>query len=166
MERALPLEELASAGLERRSRFDFTLDVLLSYPDPNYDNPVTRGPELYVLNSIFFAFMLFCVAVRLYSRIFIRKWFGWDDFFIVLAVVWAFLSSLHNECSKYIQVGATGVTACVMLGTRKYAWDRHIYDIRLHLIQRECKKVKIVEPYLMHEQRLDKSCLLPRSFGL
>jgi hypothetical protein len=87
MERALPLEELASAGLERRSRFDFTLDVLLSYPTPNYENPVTRGPELYILNSIFFAVMLFCVAVRLYSRVFIRRWFGWDDCFLVLAVV-------------------------------------------------------------------------------
>ena len=73
--------------LERRSRFDFTLDVLLSYPPANYDNPVTRGPELYILNSIFFTIMILCVIVRLYTRLCIRKWFGWDDLFIVFAVV-------------------------------------------------------------------------------
>lgn len=87
MERALLLKELASAVLVRRSRFDFTLEVLMSYPAANYDSPLTRGPELYILNLIFFAAMLACVVIRLYTRISIRKSFGWDDLFIVLAVV-------------------------------------------------------------------------------
>ena len=105
--------------MEKRSRFDFTLDVFLSYPPANYDDPVTRGPELYIINSIFFAAMFLCVALRLYNRLCIRRWFGWDDLFIVLAVV-----------------GATGVTACVMLGTHNLGWDRHIWDLRQELLER------------------------------
>ena len=105
--------------MEKRSRFDFTAAVIMAYPPSNYENPKTRGNELYVLNSIFFIAMLVVVGIRFYARLCIRKWFGWDDFFILLAVI-----------------GATGVTACVMLGTHNYSWDRHIWDIRLHILQR------------------------------
>jgi hypothetical protein len=63
-------------------------DVLLSWPTPNYDNPVTRGEALVVVNSIFITLVIIVVGLRLYTRLWIKRWFGTDDFFIALALVW------------------------------------------------------------------------------
>ena len=62
-------------------------DVLLSWPTPNYDDPPTRGPALVIVNSIFISLATLTVAARLYTRIAIKRWFGIDDVFIVLALV-------------------------------------------------------------------------------
>jgi hypothetical protein len=78
---------LDTTELQKRSRFDFTPEVMASYPTPNYVDPVRRGPALYIFNSMFIFIMLVCVTLRLYTRIFIRKWFGLDDAFILCAVV-------------------------------------------------------------------------------
>ena len=63
------------------------LDVLLSWPKPNYINPVTRGAESYVIGTVFLFFSTLALIVRLYARLFIRRWFGLDDLFICLAWV-------------------------------------------------------------------------------
>ena len=62
-------------------------EAVASWPAPNYVNPERRGPELYIVNGIFFFLASVTVTVRLYARIHIRKWFGPDDLFIVLAFV-------------------------------------------------------------------------------
>jgi hypothetical protein len=61
--------------------------VAVHWPTPNYTHPHTRGPELYIINSIFLFIATFCVATRLYTRISIRNWFGLDDVFISIALV-------------------------------------------------------------------------------
>ena len=58
------------------------------WPPPNYENPETRGPELIIVNSVFLAFATVFIGMRLYTRIFVKKWFGLDDVFIILAYVW------------------------------------------------------------------------------
>lgn len=63
------------------------IDVILSWPEPNYVDPVRRGPEFFVISSFFFALSTIAVSTRLYARIFIRRWFGIDDAFICLAWV-------------------------------------------------------------------------------
>jgi hypothetical protein len=63
------------------------LDVLLSWPLPNYVNPIKRGPEAYAVGNVFFGLATVALAIRLYARLFIRKWFGLDDFLIVLGWV-------------------------------------------------------------------------------
>jgi hypothetical protein len=63
------------------------LEVILDWPQPNYINPDSRGPALWVVSSIFFTAATFTVVVRLWTRVFIRKWFGPDDLLIVLAYV-------------------------------------------------------------------------------
>jgi hypothetical protein len=63
------------------------LSVLLSWPKPNYINPVTRGPEVYVFSSIFLAIATTVVLLRFYARVIIRRWFGLDDALIVVAWV-------------------------------------------------------------------------------
>jgi hypothetical protein len=63
------------------------LDVLLSFPTPNYVDPETRGEALLVLLLIFSVVVIAAVAARFYSRIMVKKWFGWDDTMIGLALV-------------------------------------------------------------------------------
>jgi hypothetical protein len=63
------------------------LSVILSWPQPNYTNPVTRGPAVYVFSSIFLALATIVVLLRLYARVIIRRWFGLDDALIVVAWV-------------------------------------------------------------------------------
>jgi hypothetical protein len=62
-------------------------EVLLSWPTPNYDDPVTRGYALVVVNSIFITLVVIVVSLRLYTRLWIKRWFGSDDLFIILALV-------------------------------------------------------------------------------
>jgi hypothetical protein len=50
-----------------------------SWPKPNYVDPVRRGPALYIVNGIFFSLATTAVFLRMYTRIFVRKWFGIDD---------------------------------------------------------------------------------------
>jgi hypothetical protein len=63
------------------------VDVLLSWPTPNYENPVTRGNALVIVNSIFIGFVVITVGLRIYTRLVIKRWFGVDDVFILLALV-------------------------------------------------------------------------------
>lgn len=62
-------------------------EVMASWPEPNYVDPVTRGPLLFIVNSLFLFLATIAVSIRLYTRIGIRKWFGVDDWFIVFAYV-------------------------------------------------------------------------------
>jgi hypothetical protein len=71
------------------------IDVILSWPARNTINPVKRGPELWIVSSIFFPIATLCVGTRLYSRIFIRGWFGPDDALILIAFVGRSFASCH-----------------------------------------------------------------------
>ena len=82
-------------------------DVLLSWPTPNYDNPVTRGPALVIVNSIFISLAIITVAARIYTRIVIKRWFGIDDVFILLALLFTL-----------------GLTAVVILANQRFGWNR------------------------------------------
>ena len=73
------------------------VSVLLSFPAPNYVDPVTRGPSLVVVNAIFIALVTVIVLARLYTRIFIKRWFGSDDVFIILAFVSGFNGSMLSD---------------------------------------------------------------------
>jgi len=104
-------------------------EVLLSWPIPNYTNPVTRGNALVVVNAIFITLVVLVVALRLYTRIWIKRWFGADDYFILLALVGRDAVSpllSHAYCLKFFTIG---LTAVVLLANQDYGWDRHVYDI-------------------------------------
>jgi hypothetical protein len=62
-------------------------EILLKWPPPNYENPVTRGPALAVVNYVLISITIIFVALRLYTRIAIKRWFGLDDVFIIVALV-------------------------------------------------------------------------------
>jgi hypothetical protein len=62
-------------------------DVLIKWPIPNYVNPETRGNALVIVNYIFISIAVITVLLRLYTRTFIKRWFGLDDIFIIVALV-------------------------------------------------------------------------------
>lgn len=61
--------------------------MILSWPKPNYTHPETRGDALVIINSILIALVVIVVGLRLYTRLRIKRWFGLDDIFILLALV-------------------------------------------------------------------------------
>jgi hypothetical protein len=83
------------------------VDVLLAWPTPNYDDPVTRGPALVIVNAIFVTLAILTVAARIYTRIVIKRWFGIDDIFILLALLFTI-----------------GLTAVVLLANQRFGWNR------------------------------------------
>ena len=54
---------------------------------PNYTDPVTHGPAILIVNIIFITIVMIAVIGRFYSRIFIKKWLGSDDYLCLLALV-------------------------------------------------------------------------------
>ena len=67
-----------------------------TWPAPNYVNPQTRGPQLWIVSSIFLSIATLCVAFRLYTRIHVRSWFGPDDGLVLIAYVSLSYSSLWS----------------------------------------------------------------------
>ncbi len=63
------------------------LEVLNSWPTPNYENPVTRGNANIILNVVLYSFLIFFVGLRVFTRTRLAGTFGADDVFILLAVV-------------------------------------------------------------------------------
>ena len=70
------------------------IEVILSWPPPNYANPVTRGDALLIVNSILIALVVITVGLRMYTRLIIKRWFGIDDVFILLALVFMVMNSV------------------------------------------------------------------------
>jgi hypothetical protein len=64
-----------------------TPEIVASWPLPNYIDPTTRGPSLYYVNGIFLFLAALAVSLRLYTRVWIRNWFGLDDAFVLFGLV-------------------------------------------------------------------------------
>jgi hypothetical protein len=71
--------------------------TLLSWPYPNYTNPVTRGPEIFIISGVFTTLSTTAVILRLYARLFVRRWFGLDDVFVILGWVSSCLCSVPQQ---------------------------------------------------------------------
>ncbi|CAL8574676.1 hypothetical protein XPA_000631 [Xanthoria parietina] len=56
---------------------------------PNFDNPLTRGPDVVIASSICLALMLSLVVMRFYTKIAIKRRFGWDDWLCIPAMAGA-----------------------------------------------------------------------------
>ncbi|EKG21253.1 hypothetical protein MPH_01396 [Macrophomina phaseolina MS6] len=91
---------------------DIPLSVLFSFPTPNYVDPVTRGPALIIVNAIFLSLCTIALLLRLYTRVFIKRWFGSDDVFIILAYI-----------------STVALTINVIIANVHFYWNRHVWDI-------------------------------------
>jgi len=102
--------------------------VQAEWPVANYINPVTRGPAVVIVNSIFITLCVIIVVLRLYVRIFVKKWFGWDDVFIVFALFTVMTMGIADS-----------------IGSVSYGWDRHIWDVRPEKLNGSMKLAWIVQ---------------------
>jgi hypothetical protein len=86
-------------------------EELANWPPTNFVDPELRGPEIYIILSIFCLMATAVIALRLYVRIFERKWVGIDDYMLVFAY--------------FCMLGDVGV---VLWGYHRFEWDRHMWD--------------------------------------
>ncbi|KAF3933723.1 hypothetical protein ABW19_dt0204669 [Dactylella cylindrospora] len=73
----------SEAGIIGKLPVEFVPPWLL---DENYV-PASRQTSMYIIDAVFFGLALFMVLARIYTRAFIVKKFGIDDWFIVLALI-------------------------------------------------------------------------------
>lgn len=99
------------------------VSVVLSWPTPNYENPVTRGPALIIVNIIFITLTVLTVVARLYTRLVIKRWFGIDDVFILLALASSF-PFVSCVLTNTVQLFTVGLTIVVLLANQSYGWNR------------------------------------------
>jgi hypothetical protein len=100
---------------------------ILTWPKPNYVNPVTRGPELYIVTGIFLVLATTALSFRLYARLFRRRWSGADDVLMAIGCVSRAPGPKANVLTR-MQMSNFCVEACVLWANVHYAWDRHFWD--------------------------------------
>lgn len=66
---------------------DIPIQVIAHFPLPNYKHPKTRGSALLYINGILLGITVAMVLVRVYTRVFIKRWMGVDDWLIIIATV-------------------------------------------------------------------------------
>ncbi|KAK0622058.1 hypothetical protein B0T17DRAFT_535747 [Bombardia bombarda] len=89
-------------------------EIRAQWPTPNYTNPTTRGPGVIIVELFTLAIAIVCLVLRLYVRMRIIGKSGLDDWIMVASMFFAI-----------------GVSICVILATKFYGWDRHIWDLTL-----------------------------------
>jgi len=75
------------------------VSVLEAWPKPNYINPVIRGHGNVILNIVLYSLVFFFISIRMFTRVHLKKIFGADDFFILLAMV-----SSNSTCKTSSEV--------------------------------------------------------------
>jgi len=61
--------------------------ILLTWPKPNYVDPITRGNGNFICNIVLYSLVICFICLRIFTRTHLRKVFGSDDIFILLAMV-------------------------------------------------------------------------------
>ncbi|KAK1987201.1 integral membrane protein [Colletotrichum cereale] len=88
------------------------VEVILSWPPPRYDNPITRGPANQIVALALLGISTVVLAIRVYTRRCISNAFGWDDILIVLAFI-----------------PSTGFVVLGVIASHHYGWGRHVWDM-------------------------------------
>jgi hypothetical protein len=63
------------------------LEVVATWPKPNYDNPEHRGPALLIVEVTIMSVAILTLMARLYVRIFKVNKHGLDDWLMLAAMV-------------------------------------------------------------------------------
>jgi hypothetical protein len=66
---------------------EYILSIIASWPQPNYIDPITRGWDFLAANLILLGFVVLVVSLRIYTRLFISRYFGLDDVLMCAATV-------------------------------------------------------------------------------
>ncbi|KAE9975489.1 hypothetical protein EG328_003148 [Venturia inaequalis] len=91
---------------------DIPIAVLLAWPAADYQHPMTRGLSAPITIATLSSFAVVAVGLRVYTRLYVQKWPGYDDWLLILAVT---TTIALNSVVGYAIV--------------HYGWSRHIYDI-------------------------------------
>lgn len=95
-----------------------TFEDILKWPPANYDNPETRRPLVFGVEIPLTILTIVFVAARFYSRTVIVKAIGWDDWFMLIALVF------------YV---GTNVMTCVST-LPAFQTGYHLYDLRPEIL--------------------------------
>ncbi|KAK6500136.1 hypothetical protein TWF481_010491 [Arthrobotrys musiformis] len=90
-------------------------EVIASWPEPNYSNPANRGHYLIAVEVVLFFFTAVVVVGRIYTRRWLIRSFGVDDWLIIPACIFCF---------------ALTVSTCLATTA---GYGLHIYDVPHHL---------------------------------
>ncbi len=63
------------------------LEVLASWPKPNYVDPIQRGPANIILDLTLLPLVCLVITLRVFTRTSISKNFGADDWLILASLV-------------------------------------------------------------------------------
>ena len=88
------------------------LSVIASWPTPNYVDPTNRGPALEYVCIIFSVLAITIVAARIYSRLVITRAPGWDDFLVVVGLIFSIAMSVM-----------------IVIANKLYFSGRHVWDV-------------------------------------
>ncbi|KAK8085975.1 hypothetical protein PG994_000949 [Apiospora phragmitis] len=117
--------------------------VIATWPRPNYTDPPTRGPELLITEVTTLSLALICLALRLWVRVRQLHKAWWDDWVMVAAGV----------C-------CTGTTVDVILATKLYGWDRHIWDVPFWMLVQGRKVSAAGQAFFVFASGLGKLSIL------
>ncbi|KAH7406368.1 hypothetical protein DE146DRAFT_777507 [Phaeosphaeria sp. MPI-PUGE-AT-0046c] len=95
-----------------------TFADIVKWPPPNYDNPVTRRPLVLGVEIPLTVLTIVFVAARFYSRTVIVKAIGWDDWFMLIALIFS---------------TGTNVMTCVST-LPAFQTGYHLYDLRPEIL--------------------------------
>ncbi|KAK5095992.1 hypothetical protein LTS08_007874 [Lithohypha guttulata] len=85
---------------------------MATWPQPNYIDPETRGPALFVVSILLIILGAIIISIRTYTRLRITRAFGLDDGLAILA---------------YLLTVA--LTILVVIGNKVYYSGRHVWDV-------------------------------------
>ncbi|TEY73303.1 hypothetical protein BOTCAL_0080g00310 [Botryotinia calthae] len=86
--------------------------ILSTFPQPNYIDPVTRGPVLLIITVVFLPTIYIVVGLRTFTRTHLSKHFGIDDVFLLITLV-----------------PTTACAVIALLAQERWKWNRHIWDV-------------------------------------
>ena len=78
-------------------------ETIAAWPTPNYSHPQTRGSSVIAIHSILYAIVLGVVSLRIFTRLYISRSFGYDDTFILFATVSP--TPLSSVCLPTLKTG-------------------------------------------------------------
>ncbi|QSZ37460.1 hypothetical protein DSL72_008558 [Monilinia vaccinii-corymbosi] len=93
-------------------------EPMVNWPAPNYENPVTFGPILYIVHAVLYPLAVIMLGLRTYTRLYITKSFGLDDILALISII-----------------PITGFAILSMLVVSPVVgWNVHAWDARFELI--------------------------------
>ncbi|TVY87143.1 hypothetical protein LAWI1_G005722, partial [Lachnellula willkommii] len=123
--------------------------VLAALPKPNYVDPVTRGDAKVIVNVVLYTILLGFIGLRIYTRTYLRKFFGTDDTLILVALI---------PTSVFFIIS--------VLADTKFHWTRHSNDIPPSEIPRGLKIVLCTELMFAAACTLTKLSMLVFTYRL